>query len=83
MVLEQRALDENVALKDLILEQLTAQELDVLLGNPSGDLTVKTITKRFEQNRRDAFDLDPNIKNLVERLTLLKEEKEVCSMMPY
>uniref|UniRef100_A0A7S0N6A9 Uncharacterized protein n=1 Tax=Pyramimonas obovata TaxID=1411642 RepID=A0A7S0N6A9_9CHLO len=72
-------LDENAALKDLILQQLSLNELKVLLGDSTGTLMVENIQQRYNENRRDAFDLDPNIPNLVERLTLLKEEKELVN----
>ena len=82
---EQKMLDENVALREVILGQLTPKELEGLIGENDTDasFSVDRIRERFETNAPDSFDLQPNMVNLVQKLTLLKEEKEVRSKKTY
>lgn len=75
----QKGLKENDALREVILEQLSEPELDLLIAGPSGEhhLLVSEIRELTSEEQPDAFDLEPTLPNLVQRLTLIKEMKQV------
>mmetsp|Transcript_29320 Transcript_29320/g.49250 ORF Transcript_29320/g.49250 Transcript_29320/m.49250 type:complete len:638 (+) Transcript_29320:128-2041(+) len=76
-----KGLKENDALREVILEQLSEPELELLIAGPSGEhhLLVSEIRELTSEEQPDAFDLEPTLPNLVQRLTLIKEMKQTVT----